>query len=226
MPPFCFWFIEILQCTYNNTLFFLLLTLQKVLPLYVLSIIPQGGSIVIICLSLIFVGVIRLSPLNMSWVIALSAIFNTLWILIVLDNFNIVLWYLIIYSAHLVILLSCITSSSKMLTCYTIFSDLTVMSSLYIFILFLRIRGFPPFLGFCGKFPVIIMLLDNLVEQFSVLCALLIFSILIIYMYINFRFKNTMLRQNNTFNSYKTSGKQTRNRILFLTLLPLVILLM
>jgi len=225
IPPFCFWFLEILQCAYNDVLFFSLLTIQKILPLYIVSITSQILPFRFLLVSLVFVVVSRTSHLTLSWVISLSAIFNTLWILIIINNFNIVIWYLIIYSVHIAVLLLCLINSSKIVAHYPIFSELRLSSSLYLFVLFLRIGGFPPFLGFCGKFPAIMVILEELTERTLTIIILVRVSVLVIYIYINFSYKVTIQNKATTFSNYKSGKGLAESRILAILFLPLVFLL-
>ena len=145
--------------------------------------------------------------------------------LIIVDNFNLLVWYLIIYTIHRGLLLYYLGGSSKMLTSYFVFNSPSLSKCLFAFIVFLRIRGFPPFLGFCGKFPIVIFILQDSFTTVTVLTLVLIFSVFVMYIYINFRFK--MILNPKTVPLYRSPRKGvTRVGALFLIMAPFILLLL
>nr|QDI93362.1 NADH dehydrogenase subunit 2 [Rubeospineus bicorniger] len=153
MPPFHFWFPEIMN-KMKWTMCMLLMTWQKVAPMYIMSLVIKldKTSILVICLSAIMgaIGglnqtstrkIMAYSSINhMSWMISCAATFKKSWIM-----------YMMIYSIMMMLM-------SMMMYEYNIMyiNQMNIffkkkMDKMIMVFLMLSIGGLPPFLGFIPK---------------------------------------------------------------------------
>nr|QDI93752.1 NADH dehydrogenase subunit 2 [Rubellomiris bispinosus] len=153
MPPFHLWFPEIMN-KMKWTMCLLLMTWQKIAPMYIMSLVINLNktSIMVICLSAIIgaIGginqtstrkIMAYSSINhMSWMISCTATFKKSWTT-----------YMLIYSIMMLL-------TSMMLFEYNIMfiNQMNIflykkMDKMIIIFLMLSIGGLPPFLGFIPK---------------------------------------------------------------------------
>ena len=180
-PPFHLWLVN-LMIDLEWFIFFVISSLQKVLPLYILRKIPLIFLDILIILSLLVRLSLSLIQSRVKKILIISSIFTGAWIfaaLIFLKFFWVVI--LFVYS---VMLLRCIVVFIKNKTSHksrgVVFS-ITLIEKLTMFIILIAVAGLPPLTGFYLKLVVIcgVINLGNII----IASALLFSSVLIIYIY-------------------------------------------
>nr|AGO28130.1 NADH dehydrogenase subunit 2 [Sphedanolestes impressicollis] len=184
-PPFHFWFPEITEkMTWPAC--FMLMTWQKVAPMYILSCIIDMCLYMIYFMIPVMVITGSIGGLNqtsirkimsyssmdhMGWMIVCMKFYNTLWI-----------FYFFIYT---VILASMIFTfwfhSSFYINQYSI-KSMSYSNKMTIMILFLSLGGLPPFLGFLPKFIVIQLMITF--ESYSISLILVLTTLITLFYYL------------------------------------------
>lgn len=175
MPPFHGWFISLTPLVSKWT-FFLLSTLQKIMPLYFIQLLNSRFLPAIILFSTLLTSVARLLTHNTQLLLAWSSIFTASWILST-ERFTLRAAYIIFYALGIsLILLSSGTFSEN-------FSHKEKLNKLQTIIFMagaLSIAGVPPFTTFFTK----LLILQRLVNSEFLILALVLASIVWIYRYL------------------------------------------
>lgn len=213
--PFHFWLPEIManlgwiECL-------LLITWQKIGPLIVLSnIIPNNWFLYLsVILSALIGRVGGLNQTSLRKIIAYSSINHLGWIIIFISiNIN---WYkyLIIYS----ILVSLICFFFKKKNIFFInqlnSSSPSLLEKFNYTVLFLRIGGLPPFLGFLPKWIVLQRIINS--GLYIILILMILLSLITLFYYI--RLITAYILNYSTINKWNIY-KEPRKLIIFLSLL-------
>nr|YP_009127040.1 NADH dehydrogenase subunit 2 [Peirates lepturoides]AHH93170.1 NADH dehydrogenase subunit 2 [Peirates lepturoides] len=192
MPPFHFWFPEIIKkMEWPEGL--ILMTWQKIAPMTILSyLFPETIIAPILIMSATIIGAIgglnqtsihkimAFSSINhMGWMIACMKLNNSLWIM-----------YLMIYSIILVMMVFIFNKYSV-----SYINQLTLSSNfaekMLIIILFLSLGGLPPFLGFLPKWMVIqTMVISN---TFPTLIIMILSSLITLFYYLRLISSNLLI---------------------------------
>nr|YP_009485721.1 NADH dehydrogenase subunit 2 [Scipinia horrida]AVZ00857.1 NADH dehydrogenase subunit 2 [Scipinia horrida] len=184
-PPFHFWFPEIME-KMSWPSCFILMTWQKVAPMYILSCVINMNETMMFLLILIMVLTGSLGGLNqtsirkimsyssmdhMGWMIACMKFSNNMWMI-----------YFLIYS----LILSTIVFSFWFYSAYYMnqYSNksLSFMEKLMIIIAFLSLGGLPPFLGFIPK--LIVIQLTMLYESYFISTVLVLTTLITLFYYL------------------------------------------
>lgn len=174
--PFFFWFpplclgISWLSC-------FVLLTLQRVIPLILINIFITEVIFLVVLLRL-FLGVFgSFNQMNLKQLLAYSSVFHLGWIIIC--NITGDLSWLIYIFIYIIILFSLI----YFLNYYNINYILEIMKSkekiIFVFLM-LRMAGIPPLLGFFIKWFALYTLFNL---RYYIIIILVISSVIIFYVY-------------------------------------------
>lgn len=180
-PPFHFWFPNIIsQINYFQSI--IILTIQKIIPLFLLSIILTENLIFILIISSI-IG--RLRGINQNIlikIIAYSSIVHFSWIVSGLfSNFVSRITYFIIYCLTRVILIFYF-KSNKIKTISNIIKVKNKYTKIIFCIIIFTINGTPPFIGFFIKVFILINLIK--MEIRILFIFLVISSIMSFYFYL------------------------------------------
>nr|YP_010258363.1 NADH dehydrogenase subunit 2 [Physoderes impexa]AGO28078.1 NADH dehydrogenase subunit 2 [Physoderes impexa] len=205
MPPFHFWFPEILE-KMNWTNCMILMTWQKIAPMTVLMNIMNEQNIMMntVIIMTVMTGAIGgLNQTSIRKIMAFSSINHMGWMIACL-KFNNYLWinYLLLYSFILLMM----TFIFKKYASYYI-NQLTSMSMSFtekalITTLFMSLGGLPPFLGFLPKW----MVIESLINQnLYFLLFIMIMSVLITLFYY-LRLSSTILLINGS--TFKWNNKK------------------
>lgn len=177
--PLHFWFVEISrEISWFN--FFVLSTLQKILPYrYLLHIVFKGRIIVLVGILVRAAG--RLGQANLKKILAYSSLFSLRWILAGIRAYW-GIWFLAAYSGALG---GAVLSLSR-LRATTLSEALCYMQSTTLFLFLvslLRLAGIPPLLGFFAK----VSMLQYLISLSHVILALALAqrSLVFIYIYLS-----------------------------------------
>lgn len=179
IPPFHRWIMRIIMRVGLVELV-LILTLQKFIPLIILSQIELRVEIIfVIFFSSLGIIVLRMnSTFSINYILFLSSVGNGLWIVVSLFR-GVWLIFLILYSLMLVMVCLLITLSKM-----NKLRDLPLMNTtmkLAVTFNFLNLGGIPPLIGFSVK----LMVLKNIaILGVNVSIILVLLSVMILYIYI------------------------------------------
>nr|YP_010373760.1 NADH dehydrogenase subunit 2 [Ninus insignis]UPI55261.1 NADH dehydrogenase subunit 2 [Ninus insignis] len=175
VAPFHNWFLEVLY-NMNWKEAFLLMTWQKVAPLFILSNIIMNNFIYIIIMLTTLIGAIGgINYSSIMKIMGYSSINHMGWMLLMMKYNNMWYKYLILYS---IILFTCYLFFSKN-NLYFInqlsFNMKSNMEKLNYMIIMLSMAGLPPFMGFLPKWIVINSSINNniLIIMFMIMMSLL-----------------------------------------------------
>lgn len=178
--PFHIWLPNII----SNLSWFeaiLLITWQKVAPLFILNFInPNNIFIYIIAITSAIIGAIGgLNQTSLRKILAYSSINHLGWILIFISmNFS---WYkyLLLYSIIIILLCTILSENNIYFINQVNLKSPSIIEKYLVIIILLRLGGLPPFIGFLPKwiviqsivetnlyFPLILMMLTSLLTLF------------------------------------------------------------
>lgn len=211
--PFHTWLPQVAESLNWNSVM-ILLTLQKFIPLYVLSINKSNIIFLSIIISAIFGRIGLFYQKSLRKLIAFSSISHLAWIIYTLfREFSSWLYYIITYFLISVTVIININNSNPITT-----NDLKSIIDHQTIILFsisiISLAGIPPLLGF---FPKWIAILNS--PNINILLSLLILSSLVnIYIYIKLIFPLVLTK-----NNFNKKIKNFYPTIIINIILPLVI---
>nr|QDI93401.1 NADH dehydrogenase subunit 2 [Vesperocoris paddocki] len=228
MPPFHLWFPEIMN-KMKWTMCMILMTWQKIAPMYIMSLIISLNKmlILVICLSAITgaIGgmnqtstrkIMAYSSINhMSWMISCAAMFKKSWIV-----------YMTIYSIMMLL-------TSMMMYEYNIMfvNQMNIflkskMDKMIIIFLMLSIGGLPPFLGFIPKWIAIQYMIST--NEFIMLSIMTMSSLITLsyYLRMSSTMNMSMSHSQKWMYFFKTNKKTSTYLFSMNMMLPVSILLM
>ena len=179
--PFHLWFlIIILKLEWNKL--FLLISTQKILPLFGLSNFNSNILIVFIILNTIIALINSFGQIIIKILLAYSSIFNLAWILALVINLKLLLLFFITY----ILRVWPIIQISYKFIIYNLIEVIKKISFFFneiiFFLRFLSIRGIPPLIGFWGK---LLAITEIIVQNNKILIFfLLIRRVFILYFYL------------------------------------------
>lgn len=181
-PPIFMWFINLCARANYKTLF-LLCTLQKIIPTFILyTLISEIYQIwILITILVVIKGIHRL--IHIKKIFAFSSIFNLVWIFLSFNNFNLIIIFFFIYMINLISLVYILLKNQKA-ELISDFYKLNFNSTITYntFFNLLNIIGIPPFLGFLSK----ILIIENFIffkPNLLTLTFILFTNIYIIFVY-------------------------------------------
>lgn len=217
--PLHFWLPNITkQITW--LILFLILTWQKIAPLFILTLINNNINIIIIVsiLSTLIASILILNQTNIQLIITYSSISHLGWILsIIIINSSLTFIYFINYIIISIPLINILTTQTNnylyTLTHKNNINKFTIPS------LILSLAGLPPLLGFISKLIILISLIQLNLIMLSLL--ILIGTLISIFFYLNITLM-TIIKSYYLFNNYITT--KPYNFIILLNLLSTFIL--
>lgn len=183
VAPFHNWLLTVIEGL-NFSIVVIILTINKIAPLFMLSYI-RGSIVLVICITILLGSILGLNQNSIKKLIGYSSIFNIGFILSVI-KFNLIwIYYLIVYSILMVILILLIKMKSIHLVNQLIFSR-SIVISISIWINLLSMAGIPPLIGFSVKYMVIICIIK--IKLNFIIFIILITSLLVMFFYLRLRF--------------------------------------
>jgi len=185
LPPFHFW-LPIISIYIPWNILFILLTLQKIIPFYIISLIKI--NIIFIYFNIILCSIlppfIILNLTNFKILISYSSINQARWIILLITLKNII-WikYFIFY---IIILLRLCMTIHNFKALYNInYINFNQIKFNFIFIIFIfNLAGIPPYSFFYIKWFTIYLSIYNS-NLFIILIIIIFRSLFILYIYIN-----------------------------------------
>lgn len=201
--PFQTWFFSITE-NLNWNSFFLVISVQKIIPIWILYVIHNYSifyiNILLIC-NLIYSIIEIINQTSIRWIISLSSLRHSRWILLRINYLN-NSWqiYLLTYLIINILLYNFIKKNNWNSLNSIINNKNNLKDNLYFLILILNFIGFPPTLGFLIKILVLISI------NSPIIAFLLIFNSFIrCYIYLSFfikRLSHVFIKYKNKKNYY------------------------
>uniref|UniRef100_UPI0030E2982A NADH dehydrogenase subunit 2 n=1 Tax=Stenchaetothrips bicolor TaxID=3118775 RepID=UPI0030E2982A len=204
--PFHFWMISMLEGLEWN-LAFMMMTLQKIIPISVLMLFIHQKLIITFCLLNSFiVAMSGISMFSMRKILGFSSINHLSMMLIALIlSKKVFKMYFLIYT----FMTFSATKTMKVLNMNFLFQTMTTFklnktNNLVNLILFMSMAGIPPLLGFMPKMMTIMMMLKS--NMSITVLMILIFNTLSTFFYLRISMNNILMNL-NTKKNFKTMKK-------------------
>nr|YP_010534064.1 NADH dehydrogenase subunit 2 [Amblyomma latum]UXX50159.1 NADH dehydrogenase subunit 2 [Amblyomma latum] len=209
MIPFHFWLSNLSEM-FNYESLFLILTIQKMIPLYILNIIKLNSIIIFIILSSLMSSLFLMNLKMIKKIIIFSSISHQSWMIsLIYLKSNFWMSYLLIYLL-LIFKITMILKKNKINHIYNFMKmNSNFLKKVSIYTMMLSLGGMPPMLGFIPKLISIMIIMKM---NMLIIIILIISSIMNIYIYmrmfnpmlfiffLNFKkFLKTNLNKNNLF---------------------------
>nr|YP_009905725.1 NADH dehydrogenase subunit 2 [Ochetellus glaber]QGW36341.1 NADH dehydrogenase subunit 2 [Ochetellus glaber] len=188
IPPFHLWMPILSLYLYWDMLFFLL-TIQKIIPFYMLSLtyIEKYLMLFILISCSIIPPLVMFNLTNIKKLLTYSSINQTSW-LMSLIYFKSILWilYLTFYSLMMMIMFF-ILSAYKI---YYNFLHLNYNLNMFLLIMTLNMASTPPFMFFIMKWFSIFIMINNSLNLFNIMILMTMSSFIMFFLYINMMYLN------------------------------------
>nr|YP_010341275.1 NADH dehydrogenase subunit 2 [Stenamma diecki]UNZ99527.1 NADH dehydrogenase subunit 2 [Stenamma diecki] len=193
VPPFHLW-LPILSSALPWPLLFLLLTIQKLSPFYMLSLIKLNYFFIYLTLILtcIIPPYMMINNNNLKSLMAYSSINQSGWMIMLIYLKNIIwLKYFMFYLMISLMLFTMIFSfKMSMNSSFSSSTNLNITSIIFMF----NLAGMPPFSFFYMKWFSLYLILTNS-NMLMILILMMISSLLMLYIYINMMIKSMFLNK-------------------------------
>nr|ALY11316.1 NADH dehydrogenase subunit 2 [Tambocerus sp. PY-2015] len=183
--PFHKWVLMIIENLSFYTVF-ILLTIIKIPPLMVLYQTNTNFLNFPIMLSMIISSMMSLNQNSIRKILGYSSIFNIATMLILINKFNTLLTFLVIYSFPLIMVISMTKTLKINFINQMPLNEFNSLIKVNLWINMLSMSGFPPLMGFLGKIISIQALMENL--SYLTLTIFLLSSILVMMFYMRMIF--------------------------------------
>nr|YP_010535519.1 NADH dehydrogenase subunit 2 [Ornithodoros erraticus]UYB78275.1 NADH dehydrogenase subunit 2 [Ornithodoros erraticus]UYB78288.1 NADH dehydrogenase subunit 2 [Ornithodoros erraticus] len=219
--PFHFWLPQISEgLSYKPLL--LLLSLQKIIPLYITSINNNFILIISIIFSALMGSAGGFNQSSTRKILTFSSISHLAWILsLILLSSNLWILYILIYFPLLVLIMQYLSHNN--INHITQISSMSKNDKVYMTLLLMSLGGLPPFIGFFMKWITLKMLINNL----SILTLPLILSSLVnLFFYLRLIYplflKYSMSYKWKSFAFFSYSSLMITQAISMLLLIPII----
>nr|AWV83263.1 NADH dehydrogenase subunit 2 [Kosemia yezoensis] len=175
-PPFHFWYVSVVEGL-SWMVSFILMTVQKIIPLIMLSYLDVN-MVLFIIMACIWGCIGGLGYSSMRKIIAYSSIYNLSWIFsgVMIINYSWLVYYFI-YSFTLMAMCYMFNLFNINYINQLIMTSHDFLKSLMMMSVFMSLGGMPPFLGFLPKLIMIYCLVSN---NMMFICIILLMTALIV----------------------------------------------
>nr|QHN89247.1 NADH dehydrogenase subunit 2 [Tapinoma melanocephalum] len=202
IPPFHFWMVSLSSYMNWNLLFFML-TIQKIIPFYILSMIniPNYFLLMSLYMCSLIPPIMMINLTNLKKLLTYSSINQLGWMIMLIYLKNIIwLYYLIMYI--MISLLIFFTLSYNKI--YNNFLENNTLNNMIILMMMLNMASMPPFSFFIFKwFSVFILIFNS--NLFFMLMIMMISSFLMFLMYINMIYLSMFINMSKSKMIYLTN---------------------
>nr|YP_010454164.1 NADH dehydrogenase subunit 2 [Sepiola affinis]QXJ42193.1 NADH dehydrogenase subunit 2 [Sepiola affinis] len=190
------------------SILFLLLTWQKLAPLFMLSLMNSNFMLIMVIsvMSTLMGSLMALNQTNLQLIITYSSISHLGWMMtVILFNNSLTLFYFINYIIISIPLMHLI--SSNLGNHLFMLTQKNNMNNMIIISLILSLAGLPPLLGFMSKLIVLISLIN--MKLFILSMFMLLGTLISLYFYLNMSLmlmikSYNMFKMNNIVKNYKS----------------------
>nr|AEV56632.1 NADH dehydrogenase subunit 2 [Stenopirates sp. NKU01] len=224
MPPFHLWSILMMKKMKWITLYFLL-TIQKIMPIIILSMIMKNFMMIFIMLSTMISSISGINQTNLLKIILYSSINHSSWMMMSLfyEN-NMWMMYMLIYMLILFMFVN-IMKKNNIMFINQMNMNMNLENKIMIMILFLSLSGLPPFIGFLPKWMIIQTMIN--LKSYLFMLIMLMSSLIIMYFYLQIIMNMLMINYNlMKWNNKKKKSLSLFNMNMILNLMMPIILLM
>nr|UXG58538.1 NADH dehydrogenase subunit 2 [Dermacentor albipictus]UXG58546.1 NADH dehydrogenase subunit 2 [Dermacentor albipictus]UXG58683.1 NADH dehydrogenase subunit 2 [Dermacentor albipictus] len=181
MIPFHFWIMMIANSVNFNALF-MLLSFQKMIPLFIISKFFYSPFITLIIISTLMSSITALNLKQINKLLILSSISHQGWMMcLIAKKINFWITYLFMYSMILYPIINIIARYKMNYMEMSNMSKMNINEKLSFISNFLSLGGMPPFLGFFMKIMAIYMLMKS---YFPLIVFLIISSLINLFFYL------------------------------------------
>ena len=181
--PFHGWFISIIKRS-SLWILFLLSTIQKLIPLLILSNLNIGNSLIIFFLLITSLFVVLIIPrvINLTKILGISSLTNLNWFIISSQiSAKIIIIYFRIY--FILILRILFIYNSNGTNSLIQMNNINNFDKIILIFILISLGGLPPFLGFLSK--VLVLKLAIYIFNYIFLLIIIYTSLIILYCYIS-----------------------------------------
>nr|YP_008999736.1 NADH dehydrogenase subunit 2 [Dermacentor nitens]AGH19693.1 NADH dehydrogenase subunit 2 [Dermacentor nitens] len=180
MMPFHFWIMMIANSVNFNALF-MLLSFQKMIPLFIISKFFYSPLITLVVISTLMSSISALNLKQINKLLILSSISHQGWMIcLIAKKINFWITYLIMYSMILFPIINLTTRYKMNYMEMSNMSKMNINEKLLFISKFMSLGGMPPFLGFFMKITAIYMLMKS---HFPLIVFLIISSLINLFFY-------------------------------------------
>nr|BAF02763.1 NADH dehydrogenase subunit 2 [Ixodes philipi] len=218
--PFHTWYPQISEgLSYFS--FFILSTLQKTIPLNIISIINNHYIMLFIFMSAIMGSLGGYNQMSLKKILAFSSISHLSWMLtLILTSQYFWLMYFLIYMMILLKIVFFLSSNNYMYMNDMNCMKMSIFNKMYLLTLFLSLGGMPPFLGFFSKW----ISITFIVNKFPMILVILIMSSLVnLFFYTRIMFPMIM-NINNIMKSPLINSKYTSFNFLIINFMMIIMI--
>nr|YP_009443900.1 NADH dehydrogenase subunit 2 [Speleketor irwini]ATU07121.1 NADH dehydrogenase subunit 2 [Speleketor irwini] len=208
--PFHTWFIDLMK-NMNWLNCFILMTWQKLAPLFIITYMTSKSYLIImiIILSALVGGWGGLNQLDIKKLLAYSSVNHIAWMLVAsLISLSTLLFYFTFYMIlNLLVILSFTQMKISFINQSFILNKMNILTKILLLISLLSLGGLPPLLGFLPKWTIINFMMQN--NMTFIALTLILSSLLTLYYYLypfysssillNFQPKWMIWNMNNSF---------------------------
>nr|YP_010882141.1 NADH dehydrogenase subunit 2 [Lopaphus sphalerus]WID87055.1 NADH dehydrogenase subunit 2 [Lopaphus sphalerus] len=218
MSPFHWWMPKMMEgLSWNKC--FILMTIQKIIPMMLMSSIIDINIITLMAMSLsIIVGAIGgLNQTSLRKLMAYSSITNNGWMLLAM-MISEMMWmiYFCLYSIMTFVMTSSMSNFNNYHINQVISMNESNMKKFFMMMNMLSISGLPPMMGFMPKW---LVMQSNMTKDELFLVALMVmFTLITIYYYLRITFSTMLLSNNETKWNNKISTKMNKMTTMMNTL--------
>nr|YP_001798480.1 NADH dehydrogenase subunit 2 [Orchesella villosa]ABS57578.1 NADH dehydrogenase subunit 2 [Orchesella villosa] len=222
IPPLQFWLPQVME-TMEFYDIIVLLTWQKISPMFIMSFYITNLLIVVILASAIVGTLGGLNQNSMKKILAYSSMSHSSWIIMTLFM-NMKMWfiYFIMYSIMVLMVVSICVSFNLSNLSNLESINMSEKTKVLITMNLLSLGGLPPFIGFMMKFMIINYVIQTMILKVMLL-AMIMMSLFSLFYYMkvsySFMFKNSLV-----FKFEESKEKEMSNSQVIITLLSSLIL--
>nr|YP_010373811.1 NADH dehydrogenase subunit 2 [Malcus auriculatus]UPI55338.1 NADH dehydrogenase subunit 2 [Malcus auriculatus] len=215
VAPFHMWFPE-MMCNMYWLEMSILMTWQKVAPLFMLSNILNDLMFVMIITSSVLGAIGGINTSSIRKIMAYSSINHMSWILMMMINQTQWYYYLFIYTINVMMLSYYFHSNNLYFINQIPNSTITLMEKFIYSSLMLSMGGLPPFMGFLPKWMGINSMINN--KMYLIMIIMVLMSLITLFYYMRIIFP--LMMNFNLMNkwNYNTNNKWI-TMIMFINLL-------
>nr|DAC84437.1 TPA_asm: NADH dehydrogenase subunit 2 [Rhodnius pictipes] len=223
VPPFHFWFPEILEkATWSNC--FILMIGQKIAPLFILSHVISSMPVVIIMITAMTGSIGGLNQTSIRKIMGYSSINHLSWTMACM-KFNNEMWplYWLIYSLITLMMIIMLQEYYSFHINQLLSLNSSFMEKSLIITLFLSLGGMPPFIGFLPKWLVIQAMITS--SSITTLMIMIMSSLITLFYYLRL-ISSTLLINSSSMKWYQTNEMNSNLIMLMLMInisLPVVL---
>nr|YP_010540346.1 NADH dehydrogenase subunit 2 [Singapora shinshana]UYF20488.1 NADH dehydrogenase subunit 2 [Singapora shinshana] len=189
VAPFHMWVLSIIEGMKILPMM-LLLTLSKIAPLMILSMMPLGFAMISFA-TMLTGSIMGLNQSSIRKIICYSSIFNMGLILMSIKCNSIWTFYLLVYSLMLIMLMTMIKKLNVNYMNQLIINEKSIKDKMNLWLILLSMGGMPPLMGFTIKLTII----EFMNKEFMIinLIMMIMLSLMVMFFYMRMSYLSLMM---------------------------------